>query len=401
MSLEQRPTAPKFFVPLESLRGLAALVVVVYHAVWTNPVTAQNFFQNGALMVDFFFVLSGFVIFHSYGQKLGSLRAVGRFLWLRLGRLYPLHVAFLLVFLAFECAKFAAEKRFGIIADKPAFTVNGGYAFLTNLLLLHSMGLRNSLTFNYPSWSISVEFYAYVLFALVRSAFATLRWFVVAAFGVIGLSTAILLWLHVVPLVNAGFDYGYFRCCAGFFLGTLVYCAYTRLCHSQPAHHPAKHSLRLLSGASLASMLLVLTFIDPNGWATYLLPPLSALVILTVMLWPLPALQRILSSAPLAWLGRVSYSLYMVHAALVWVITQLLTVVLKYPKIELADGHGVATPAGVGVTVLVVYIAAVLLLSNFTYHWIEVPFRRRSRQAADRWFASRSDALVVSPVGRH
>src|SRR6202142_2994764 len=113
-----------FFVPLESLRGVAALIVVVYHAVWLNPVTNSRFFLNGALMVDFFFVLSGFVIFHSYGSRLSSLRDFGRFLWLRLGRLYPLHFAFLLVFLAIEAAKYFAQVRFGIVAEKPAFTVN-------------------------------------------------------------------------------------------------------------------------------------------------------------------------------------------------------------------------------------------------------------------------------------
>jgi len=67
-----------FFVPLESLRGVAALIVVVYHAVWLNPVTNSRFFMNGALMVDFFFVLSGFVIFHSYGDRLSSFRDFGR-----------------------------------------------------------------------------------------------------------------------------------------------------------------------------------------------------------------------------------------------------------------------------------------------------------------------------------
>src|SRR5579871_5277008 len=108
-------TTRGFFYPLESLRGLAALTVVIYHAVWNNPITSLSFFQNGALMVDFFFVLSGFVIFHSYGRKLGSWSQIGRFLWLRLGRLYPLHLAFLLVFFGFEVAKWLAEKHFGIV----------------------------------------------------------------------------------------------------------------------------------------------------------------------------------------------------------------------------------------------------------------------------------------------
>ena len=404
MSALPRAEAPKFFVPLESLRGLAALIVVVYHAVWTNPVTALNFFQNGALMVDFFFVLSGFVIFHSYGRKLGGWADIGRFLWLRVGRLYPLHLAFLLVFLGFEVLKLVAERHAGIVADKPAFTVNNGYALLTNLLLIHSLGLHHSLTFNYPSWSISTEFYAYVLFAAVRSLFSTIRHFIIAAVSIIASGTGVLLWLHIVPLVDAGFDYGFFRCCAGFFLGTLVYCLYARVCAKRETAGDSTQKWRRYSWLSVASLgltVLVLAFINPTGWATYALPPLSALIILTIVLWPMPLLQSALSSRPLAWLGRVSYSLYMVHAAVVWVVTQFLTVIFKFPKIELADGHGVATPATVGFAVLVGYIIGVLVLSHFTYHWIEEPFRKRSRQAAERWFPSGAGALVASPAVRN
>ena len=412
MSTPLSGQAPRFFAPLESLRGLAALIVVVYHAVWTNPVTALNFFQNGALMVDFFFVLSGFVIFHSYGHKLRSWGQIGRFLWLRVGRLYPLHLAFLLVFLGIEFAKLMAEKHFGVYADKPAFTVNSGYAFLTNLLLIHSLGLHRSLTYNYPSWSISTEFYAYVLFAAVRSIFFTTRQFVIVALAIIALSAGVLFWLNIVPLASAGFDFGFFRCCAGFFLGALTYCLYARICAIRSsarksadaaispasrarAHDIAHSSLSWLSAATLGVTILVLSLIDPNGRWTYVLPPLSACVILTIVLWPLPVLQNLLSSRPLVWLGRVSYSLYMVHAAVVWATTQLLTLVLKFPKIELEDGHGVATPSAVGLVVLAGYVIVVLVLSHFTYHWIEEPFRNRSRKAAERWFPRGAGRVVA------
>src|SRR5579863_5191282 len=162
--------APKveFFVPLESLRGMAALIVVVYHAVWLNPLTQSTFFSNGALMVDFFFVLSGFVICHSYGDRLSDLRDFGRFLWLRLGRLYPLHIAFLMVFVFIEGVKYFAQLHYGIIADKPAFTVNDTGAFVANVFLLQALSFTAPLTFNYPSWSISVEVYAYVVFGITR-----------------------------------------------------------------------------------------------------------------------------------------------------------------------------------------------------------------------------------------
>jgi|SRR5579872_306845 len=387
--------APRFFAPLESLRGLAALLVVFYHAAWLNPVTASNFIQNGALMVDFFFVLSGFVIFHSYGYKLGSPRAALRFLWLRLGRLYPLHLAFLLVFLGFELAKYLAERHFGIVADKPAFTVNGGYSFITNLLLVHSLGLHDSLTYNYPSWSISTEFYAYVVFVAVRSLFGNDGLFTTAAILIVVGCAWLLLRVNMIPLTAAGFDWGFFRCCGGFFLGTLVYrlYAYLLMRRSRAGYRPMSRITAWFAPASLAAMVLCLCLIDPDGRLTYLLPLLSAGVILAIVAWPQGGLQNLLSTTPFTWLGRVSYSVYMVHAALVWIFTQILTVVLKYPKIELADGgHGVGTAPAVGLMVLAIYTVGVLVLSNFTYRWIEEPFRERSRRAAQRWFPTSGGA---------
>src|SRR5579871_4480697 len=382
-------TTRGFFYPLESLRGLAALTVVIYHAVWTNPITALRFFQNGALMVDFFFVLSGFVIFHSYGRWLNAFKDTEKFLWLRLGRLYPLHFTFLLVFLAIEVAKYVAQVRWGIVADKPAFTVNSGFAFFTNLLLIHSLGIHDSLTYNYPSWSISTEFYAYVLFALVRCAFTALRDFVIAAAAIVVICAVLLLRLHMVPIVEAGVNFGFLRCCMGFFLGALTYCAY-----SAAAAHVGMLSGKSLgrrlpmSGWVLLAAVVFLALLNPESVWTYLIAPVAALVILATALWPGAFTNALLCSRPLRWLGRVSYSLYMVHAALVWTITQVLIFVLKYPKITTSDGHGVLMPSGAGALTLAVYVLMVLGLSHFTYHWIEEPFRERSRALAARWFAS-------------
>jgi peptidoglycan/LPS O-acetylase OafA/YrhL len=392
------PDGPQFFAPLESLRGVAALIVVMYHAVWTNPITGLRFFQNSPLMVDFFFVLSGFVMFHSYGQKLHALTGVFRFLWLRIGRLYPLHLVFVLVFLLFECAKFVAEKRFGIVADKPPFTVNSGYALFTNLLLIHSLGVHNSLTFNYPSWSISTEFYAYVLFAVVRSLLPDLRYFIVAAIVIVIASVATLLDVNVVSLANAGFDWGFFRCCGGFFLGTLVYCIYSHS-RAEGCNYARAAGSFWVSPLVFAVTIVVLSSVDPDGRWTYVLPLLSGCVILSIVMVPQPVMQSLLSSRPLTWLGRVSYSLYMVHAAIAWVTTQILTIVLKYPKTVLVDGHGAATPPAVGLGALAVYVSIVLVLSHFTYQLIEEPWRKRSRRLAERWFpdwAVRSSIRVSS-----
>lgn len=61
------------------------------------------------------------------------------------------------------------QEHFGLVADKPAFAVNDTHAVVAKLLLVQSPGLEHSLTCSYPSWSMSTEFYAYLLFAAVRS----------------------------------------------------------------------------------------------------------------------------------------------------------------------------------------------------------------------------------------
>jgi peptidoglycan/LPS O-acetylase OafA/YrhL len=400
MTESQRVEAPTFFAPLESLRGVAALIVVLYHAVWINSITSLHLVQNGALMVDFFFVLSGFVIFHSYGKKLGSGTDICRFLWLRLGRLYPLHFTFLMVFLVIEIAKLVAERKFGIVADKPAFTTNNGNALLTNLLLIHSLGVHDHrhLNFNHPSWSISTEFYAYVLFAGVRLLVADNRRFTVAATAFVAAAFGLLWWLKVVPLTTAGYDYGFIRCAGGFFLGTLTYLAYDALRGRLKDPHHRGGSLGWLSALALLATIAYLCLIDPEGWLTYLLPFFSASVILTLVLCPQRTVQNVLSSRPLRWLGKVSYSVYMVHAAIAWIITQVLTVVFKFPKIEVPDGHITATSPSAGLIALAIYVAIVLVLSGFTYRWIEEPFRRMSRRASLRWFQQPAAPLLAEPA---
>jgi len=366
-----------FFVPLESLRGVAALIVVVYHAVWLNPVTNSRFFMNGALMVDFFFVLSGFVIFHSYGDRLSSFRDFGRFLWLRLGRLYPLHFAFLLVFAAIEAVKYFAQVRFGIVADKPAFTVNGVNAFVQNLFLVHALSFSAPLTFNYPSWSISVEFYAYVLFGLVLIVVGRGVQFLLAACAIVALSAAVLLLGGQFSLADSGNGWAFFRCCGGFFLGVLTYSLYRATAAGVTQRRKV---LKAWLAPSVLGVTLVFLSLELKGAWSYALPLLGAALIYSTVVYPNRLLTSVLTAAPLRWLGKVSYSIYMVHAAIVWTLTQFLTMIFKIPHVIIAGESHVATSAPLGLLTLTIYLPLVLLLSHFTFRWIEDPFRNWSRR---------------------
>src|SRR5260370_31065213 len=98
---EQAPSPPAKFVPaLTGIRALAALLVLGLHADQNVPagITAVlPFLARGYLGVDFFFVLSGFIITHVYFASLAqpSRNGVQVFLWHRFIRLYPVHVTVL------------------------------------------------------------------------------------------------------------------------------------------------------------------------------------------------------------------------------------------------------------------------------------------------------------------
>ena len=95
-------TEPKkeFFYQLESLRGIAALLVIGFHCCeYLSPLKTIMLFYKGYVMVDLFFVLSGFVIFNNYSTAIYNINNFKNFIILRLGRIYPLHVLTTLIWL--------------------------------------------------------------------------------------------------------------------------------------------------------------------------------------------------------------------------------------------------------------------------------------------------------------
>jgi peptidoglycan/LPS O-acetylase OafA/YrhL len=379
-----------FFTPLESLRGLAALTVVLFHARWVNPVTTALFFQNGGLMVDLFFVLSGFVMSHTYGARLNRLADCRQFMWLRLGRLYPLHLVMLLVFVGLEVVKYVLVRHFGDLAGPRAFTVNGGKTFVANVLLLQSLGVLHVLAYNWPSWSISAEFYTYALFALV-AVLATPRRFTVAATGVVLASLATLLALGV-PLGKVTCQWGVVRCAAGFFMGTLTYRLYARLAARPLSGIP----WAWVSAVTFTVAILFLSLFDMHGRRALAILPLGSLMILSVVMAPASPLSRFLSLRPLVWLGTVSYSIYMVHAAVLWPLQEALFVAGKYPRVEFMGRQFAATPRSFGLLLLFGYVGLTLLICHFTFGAIEVRYRRKAKERAARWWGGEARGIPVA-----
>lgn len=355
-------TAGKF-EELESMRGIAALMVVLVHVPKWSGFLDYAFIQSFALMVDLFFVLSGFVIFWNYGQKMRSGSDVVRFQFLRFGRLYPVHLLFLLLYLGLELARLYASRNIDV--STPAFSHNTPWRFVQNLLLVQALAPGSEVSFNSPSWSISVEFYTYLLFAVIV-LFAG-RWALVVFASIAAASIAALALGYTAAMEPV------LRCWCGFFVGCLVASAYRRRLHewSLPAGTP---------WIAIAAVATYLTIRQPTEYGTWIYP-LSALLIITVLCSRRGAVRSALVARPMVMLGALSYSIYMSHHILVTIFEVVLNRVLHMPPgVHSRGGYiAVLTPGQAAVT-LCAYFAIMLAVSWLTYCFVEQPWRRRSRQ---------------------
>lgn len=360
----------KRFLVLDSFRGLCALAVVLHHFHATQSFTELTFFKQANYMVNFFFVLSGFVLCHIYADRLGSAAQLKRFVIARVCRLYPLHVATLLVALLFEGVKLGLERQ-GVSFSAASFTgARAPGEILPNLLLLQSWWPGfNQMSFNFPSWSISVEFYLYLLFALITASLPTLWRQVFVAVAVWAFLA--LYFKSTLPGEGALVGLGCF------FSGATTYRLYDRF-------KVVRMDMRwatLVEGLSLASVLLAVIYSRPSQNIS-----LSLLFCAVVGLFAFEAghLSRLLRTRLFKWAGMLSFSIYMTHTIVLFVLTTSLMVLGKLTGLTLLIDAPSNIPGSavryidtgsmlLDNLVILSGLGMVLLLSTFTYRYIELP----------------------------
>jgi peptidoglycan/LPS O-acetylase OafA/YrhL len=366
---------------LESIRGLAAMLVVLFHIPAWNPALHElRFIQNSYYMVDLFFVLSGFVMYLNYGNRLHTAADLARFQFLRLGRLYPVHVLFLLLAVLASAASWIGATLFGLhIPNGTAFKDATVGDFIKQLLLLHSLGFANvTHSFNGPSWSISVEFYTYLLFGwLCLISLRTLRLCTFVALA------CAALWLLSLGAAYVGSYSEILQCLAGYFLGCLVAALVAHLPRALP------------SGTVLLALAAMIGFlclrVDPQFAISIFF--LSALLVLAVVGSREGFTKRLLRQRALKFLGLLSYSIYMSHSLILWVCNQFVRVVLHRPE---ALVSGISTPQLSLLGALLwcaIAIASTLLVSTWVFYRIEDPLRLKSKELARRYWGARGGPL--------
>lgn len=299
-------------VVLDGLRGLAALCVVADH-IDAGFITAA--LPGRYLAVDFFFVLSGFVLSHVYGARLAAGMGVIDFMRVRLIRLYPLYLVGLLVGFSLSLVQVI---RWGM---HPAETL--ALPFALNLFMLPSF---SGLTFPFdpPAWSLFFELVVNVAFvALFLRLTPRVLWSIVAM-GALGLAVSALYFDKLDGgWVPENFLLGFPRVFFGFFAGVLIHRA------SQRLRWPALPSWAAY--VLLLALLAVPAFGANRAWTDLAVIVIGcpALVAASIGASGAGALER-----AFGWLGAMSYGVYILHVPIIAWLSAALRVLA--PTLEVA-----------------------------------------------------------------
>ena len=350
---------------LTGIRAFAALWVVVFHfrsnAGIGGSIDYNWFSFRGYWGVDIFFVLSGFILSYIYYKEFSSATfspaVYKKFLIRRFARIYPLHMATFLVFVGFLLAGNWMDHP--LVIENRCTLPGAGY----NLILIHGWGFTDRLTWNYPAWSISSEWFAYLFlfyFAtrILRQVKLWLGWTIVGASWLLLCLSA----SHISGTLNSFTFESILRIVPEFMAGCFLYR------FSQSGFGRSWANAGTVFG--LASIALLSQMGD--RWEILLLP---CICILIGSLYQGGSLgNAMFSSNPIVFLGEISYSIYLVHP-----IVQII-------GNEIVGGMNLAPSPLTGWIVLGIELSAVIALASVGYFYIERPFRK--------WLVQRPDSPI-------
>ncbi|MGO9471832.1 MAG: acyltransferase family protein [Rhodomicrobium sp.] len=383
------------FRALDSWRGICALIVALYHfeplgRMYSGHLRSITIIGNGWLFVDFFFVLSGFVIYYTYSGKLTDRASIMNFAIRRFGRVWPLHAAILVMLIAIELAKLYSARHGAVIESQPFTEVYAVSSIFTNIALVQALGWDSILTWNIPSWSISVEFYTYLIFAC---SLYCLRWRRAAIPFTFATASAIALFSFSSMEATHGFSL--FRCLFGFYIGAAVSIMFPRI----DAHLP-RCRLRATAIEICAILAAIAVVIAAKTDVAFAAPIVFGFVVI-VFAREKGYISIMVTTTPFRFLGELSYSIYMLHFIVLLTITRFIKAVsgaymnassTKYVTLIDANTRIVYLGSDIAADCIVLtFIAALLIASSLTYKFIEDPGRKFFNGLASRLAVQRGN----------
>ena len=345
--------------PLTALRFFAAFWVVLFHYwhaldVSFIPVAVTR----GYLGVEAFFTLSGFILCHVYLSGLAEGRfRYASFLWNRLARVYPLHLATLI-----GMGVLAGGATIAGLGVDP--NILNWPSLPANLLLLHAWGLAPTAAWNHPSWSISAEWFAYLTFPVF--AWATLKLRTRPILAVVGAFSLLILLYSAFehfagfPLARATIHWGALRIVPCFAFGCSLYLVWRA--------YAADGRKAALSAVFFGAVVLGAASL--GGGDALIVGALGGLILSLAQM--AKSGSTFATQAPFVYLGEISYSVYMI--CIPWQIVYV---------------NSVSRILGINDERLPLYAWLVLLLgviplSAASYHMIEKPARAWMKLIADK-----------------
>ncbi|SEM42453.1 Peptidoglycan/LPS O-acetylase OafA/YrhL, contains acyltransferase and SGNH-hydrolase domains [Chitinophaga rupis] len=388
LSLHPVKTQPVYLYTLDIIRAVSAFIVIFAHwqfFYYTNDVYTKNGYDPAALpgyqwlsliydhsmvVVDLFFLLSGFIFFWLYAEKVSSGKiSFGKFMWFRITRLYPIHFVSLLLVALLQFLMLRNAGHYFIIQ------YNDVYHFFLNLLFMQNWGLEKGPSFNGPSWSASVEVFLYIIF------FTTCRLHLQRRLGVLALlMPAGLLVYCFYDLLGKGIF--------SFFEGALVYYAYKWIVEENRIRQQlpwiAAVTILLFTGLLVTGnfsplsqiVIRLLQQVAPGrDEAFYLSAPVIAgrvffrsiiapLIILTLVLWGAGSKG---SGKRWAWLGSSSYAMYLLHFP------------LQITFVLITDYYGISRTVYHSPYTILLFFTILLPLSVAAHYGFEYPVQEKLR----------------------
>ncbi len=292
------------FRGLDGLRGLLALVVVFSHLSLFGSGSIA-----GGIAVDAFFILSGFVLSYKYVNRTPGI-SLHDFMVKRFIRLYPLHIfTFLLVSLLIIWSIFNNIK----IVDINDYKSQGLFKFFQNIFLMQGLGFTAPLTYNGPSWSVSIEFWLapfvfYLMHYKYKYRYIPLLYLLCILLGV-NYSNHDNHYLNLYGIFNVGLIRGII----GLTLGVYLYDIYS-----------SNFYKNFFKNQYLGLLIFILTFISLFIKNNALFDDFD----LIIFIFLLPILILFLSNDNLLlskvvgkfqFLGRMSYSIYLIQLPIFYI----------------------------------------------------------------------------------
>lgn len=344
------------------LRGIAAMIVFLFHLNgpqyhWDFDHRVTQFFYAGAYSVDLFFILSGFILNWVYLSQTEAPIQWATYLKARVARIMPLYYLTLALCLPIPLYSLLKHGLAYVGHDYPM-------VFVSNLFMVSGIIDGWHVSMNAPAWSISVEFFCYLaLFPILVSIYKFLvskRYGFAVSLLFVALNIRLLVLCYrtqPIPIFHWQWDShwlarGVFGFTAGFFL-----------CSKYRAASIRKPSVAVINLIVLGSIVVfILTRIDylPIHLFLYALP---FLVYFTAFDKGLSA--YFLKLNPLQWLGERSYSIYLWHIP----VMGFCFPILEWMNVRFFKGSNLS---------LIKYlslVAIVLLISELSYRYFEVPCR--------------------------